>query len=185
MRLMVNCGKAQGTTINVLGPRFLIGRAPECQLRPASELVSRRHAELKVVAGCAMIADLGSAGGVLLNGRKLSGSAPLKDGDRFEIGPLSFTALLDEPKPRRPRPAQKASKSKPRRSTEDEIASWLSDDEEEEIPPVDRTVRSSPEPRAGEARAATAPIVARSPDEIVLEAFDLLQAMSIAPDRRA
>src|SRR5262245_27663118 len=97
MRLMINSGKAKGRIINVAGARLLIGRDPECQLRPICDEVSRRHAELKVVAGIPVVVDLGSTAGTRLNGQRLTSPATVRNGDRVEVGPLSFTVLLDEP----------------------------------------------------------------------------------------
>lgn len=132
MQLVVNTGKAKGRCIRVTGPHYVIGRSPECQLRPQSDQVSPRHAELKVIAGIVVISDLGSASGTRVNGQRLRGPASLRTGDRIEIGPLTLTALVDERRPSK----------RPRRATEDEIASWLVDEDEE------ADVKSaSPEPR--------------------------------------
>lgn len=146
MQLVVNRGKAKGRFIEVRGPRVLIGRAPECQLRPLSDEVSHRHAELRIISGKAMIADLGSANGTRVNGRPLMGPALLRTGDRIEIGQLSLTAVLDERRPSR----------RPKRPAEEEIASWLTDEEESddgEMPP--------PRPRLA---PGTAPDRAARPD---------------------
>jgi pSer/pThr/pTyr-binding forkhead associated (FHA) protein len=157
MRLVVNGGAAKGRFIKVTGPRFLIGRGAECQLRPHSDEVGRRHAEVKVISGIVLINDLGSVSGTRVNGQKLSGPASLRTGDVVEIGPLSFTVLLDERRAAR----------RPKRLTEEEIASWLVDEDEgdEAVPP----------PRTQ--RAATAPATRASADRGE-DAFELLKAMT-------
>lgn len=172
MRLAINNGKANGRIINVKGTHLLIGRDPECQLRPLSDEVSRRHAKLKVVAGIPVIIDLSSTTGTRLNGQRLTSPATLRNGDRVEIGPLSFTILLEEAK--RPK--------KPRRATEDEVASWLVDMEDDE--PASSWVRQDVDRKdavragTGSGGAASSPAgpPSRSSDE---EAIELLKAMSI------
>lgn len=121
MRLVVNRGKARGRSITVTGPRFVIGRAPECQLRPASDLVSRRHAELRFTSGVPTIADLGSEAGTRVNGRAVSEPVALRDGDRIEIGPLCFTAVVGTAPSARPA----------RQSREDMIVAWLTEGDDE------------------------------------------------------
>jgi pSer/pThr/pTyr-binding forkhead associated (FHA) protein len=165
MQLVGNRGKAKGRFIQIKGPRLLIGRASECQLRPVSDEVSPRHAELRIVSGRAVIADLGSDIGTRVNGRALTGPAFLRTGDRIEIGHLSLTALLDEPRPsKRPR--------RPNGPGEDEIASWLDDEEE-----PDAAEAAPPQPRLA---AGTAP--AHRPRGGAVSDVDtvrLLEAMTI------
>lgn len=140
MQLLINRGRAKGKSIRVTGPQFVIGRDPECQLRPRSEVVSRRHAELKFISGTVVIFDLGSASGTRVNGQKLSGPRSLRTGDRIEIGTLSFTAVLD----RTEQPKRQ------RRSIEDEVASWLLDDDDEDREEVvTPRVRLAPGTEAG------------------------------------
>jgi pSer/pThr/pTyr-binding forkhead associated (FHA) protein len=65
---------------------FLIGRGSECQLALNDAQVSRRHAVLRVDAGGAVIEDLDSRNGVLLNGVRIDKAEPLHDGDQIRIG---------------------------------------------------------------------------------------------------
>lgn len=173
MQLVINNGRAKGRSITVTGPRFLIGREPECQLRPLSDEVSRRHAELKVVGGVAVIVDLGSEAGTRVNGQRLTGAAAVRNGDRVEIGPLCFTILMDGARKR----------AKPRRVTEDEVASWLIDEDEDDDEAASSWERQAPE--SGERSTAptkpgfSRPYPAGPPSESVDNAFELLRAMSI------
>src|SRR5689334_13331476 len=135
MQLVVNTGKAKGKSINVTGSRYLIGRSRECQMRPQSEEVSQRHAELKIISGIVVLVDLGSESGTQVNGQRLTGPASLRNGDRIGIGPLSLTVLLEE----------KNAKKPPRRSLDDQVALWVTEDDKEagtEISPR-RTRRST------------------------------------------
>ena len=52
--------------------------------------VSRLHASLAVDGGRVVLADLGSANGTFVNGRRLARPTGLKPGDRVDIGPFSL-----------------------------------------------------------------------------------------------
>src|SRR5206468_555445 len=53
-------GKAQGHTIPITLPQFIIGRDPQCQLRPPSPMISKRHCALLIKGGKAFVRDFGS-----------------------------------------------------------------------------------------------------------------------------
>ena len=68
IQLIVVQGKPEGKVIPLTGPVFKIGRGEGCHLRPNSELVSREHAEFRVVDEEVTVRDLGSRNGTLVNG---------------------------------------------------------------------------------------------------------------------
>ena len=76
----------------------LIGRDPACPITLYGGEVSRRHARI-VVSGeeTAILEDLSSKNGTLLNGVRVTSAAPLSVGDVIEIGgvELSFHGWLD------------------------------------------------------------------------------------------
>ena len=92
VHLKVIEGKPQGATIKVNGPSFLIGRDPACQLRPKSEDVEPKHCRLSVHNDHVSVRDLGSEGGTMLNGRKLSpaDSVIALNGDQLQVANLVF-----------------------------------------------------------------------------------------------
>jgi len=94
LRLKVLEGKNVGQEIRIAGPKFLIGRGEECQLRPNSEAVSRQHCMLLVEDGRATVCDLGSRNGTLVNDQRVEGRYALKTGDRLTIGQLRFEVQL-------------------------------------------------------------------------------------------
>jgi pSer/pThr/pTyr-binding forkhead associated (FHA) protein len=63
-----------------------IGRSASCQLVLDDALVSRRHAQIAVASESAVLHDLDSANGVFVNGERVSGTRPLRAGDRVVIG---------------------------------------------------------------------------------------------------
>ena len=94
LRLKVLDGKHAGQEIRVAGPKFLIGRGDDCQLRPKSDSVSRRHCMLQIDEGRVTVRDLGSRNGTLVNDQRVEGQFALKTGDRLSIGQLKFEVNL-------------------------------------------------------------------------------------------
>ncbi|MDB6099705.1 MAG: domain containing protein [Gammaproteobacteria bacterium] len=83
---------------HALGRRTRIGRAPGCELHIDSTSVSRHHALILAGTREAIIEDLNSTNGVILNGRKVSRQV-LNDGDILTIGEIQFRYVA---KPARP-----------------------------------------------------------------------------------
>jgi pSer/pThr/pTyr-binding forkhead associated (FHA) protein len=94
LRLKVLEGKHAGREIRISGAKFLIGRSEECQLRPSSDSISRRHCELQIEDGRATVRDLGSRNGTLVNEERVDGAHVLKTGDLLTIGALRFEVNL-------------------------------------------------------------------------------------------
>jgi predicted component of type VI protein secretion system len=90
LSLQVLQGSAEGREIPIRLSQFLIGRDPECQLRPASPLVSKRHCAIFVRADRVYLRDFDSTNGTLVNRQPIKGETELKDGDELKIGPLFF-----------------------------------------------------------------------------------------------
>lgn len=99
--LVVASGVHQGRAIPVPGDRLLIGRDPECQLRPASQAISKQHCAVLVRGGRVYVKDFGSTNGTLLNDEPIPADAEVeaKAGDRLKLGPLDFTIQILMPKP--------------------------------------------------------------------------------------
>jgi pSer/pThr/pTyr-binding forkhead associated (FHA) protein len=94
VQLVVASGSKAGQVIPVAGPKFIIGRADDCHLKPRSELISRYHCAVISEEGYVAIRDLGSKNGVYLNGERVSMEHELKNGDKLSIGPLEFFVHL-------------------------------------------------------------------------------------------
>jgi predicted component of type VI protein secretion system len=77
----------------------VIGRSPECQLKVASNQISRRHCQIVIRDTVVAIKDLGSANGTFVNGRQVPPEVeiPLTPGTRVMLGPLQFTVEYDLP----------------------------------------------------------------------------------------
>ncbi|MDR1268259.1 MAG: FHA domain-containing protein [Planctomycetaceae bacterium] len=94
VQLVVASGSKAGQVIPVAGPKFIIGRADDCHLKPRSELISRYHCAVISEEGYVAIRDLGSKNGIYLNGERVSMEHELKNGDKLGIGPLEFFVHL-------------------------------------------------------------------------------------------
>lgn len=97
MHLKVVGGGHDGKLIAVNSDKFLIGRSEECQLRPKSESISRRHAAIVRKDGRILLIDLKSRNGTHVNEQKLDPSKAkvLKNGDVIRVGKLEFVAVLE------------------------------------------------------------------------------------------
>jgi chromosome segregation ATPase len=89
---------------HVLSRRTRIGRAAGCELQIEAGSVSRHHALILVGPREAIIEDLNSTNGVLVNGRKVS-RQPLSDGDAVTIGEIQFRYMA--------RPLQRSAERNP------------------------------------------------------------------------
>jgi predicted component of type VI protein secretion system len=99
-------GKQEGKTLEVRLTQFVIGRDPQCHLRPASPMISKRHCALVQRDGKAFLRDFGSTNGTFLNDEQVTGEVELKDDDRLKVGPLLFTVKMEvSPPVNRPTPA--------------------------------------------------------------------------------
>jgi serine phosphatase RsbU (regulator of sigma subunit)/pSer/pThr/pTyr-binding forkhead associated (FHA) protein len=80
----------------------LLGRHAECDINDIfaeQSGVSRFHALIECTGGKYSIEDKGSLNGTLLNGKRLSGRAPLRSGDRLAIGGVELTFQEEGPAP--------------------------------------------------------------------------------------
>ena len=69
-----------------VGEEVTVGRSPGCGMALADATVSQLHARLFRRDGNVYIEDLGSTNGTWVNGGRVSGPAPLRRGDRVQVG---------------------------------------------------------------------------------------------------
>jgi hypothetical protein len=72
-------------TVPVTGP-VVIGRSPGADIVLGDDFVSGRHARVSPAGDSAIVEDLGSTNGTVLNGRRLTTPTTLKAGDSIDIG---------------------------------------------------------------------------------------------------
>jgi predicted component of type VI protein secretion system len=132
VRLKVLVGKSVGQELLIPGPKFFIGRAEDCQLRPRSDLISRHHCAILVEDGFVAIRDFGSKNGTLVNGERVAGERELKAGDRLIVGPLEFEVCLLATTVSKKRPKVESVREAATRTAEGpgdklDVSEWLSD----------------------------------------------------------
>jgi pSer/pThr/pTyr-binding forkhead associated (FHA) protein len=114
-RLIVSSGKSAGRMIAIKRNRLLIGRADECDVRPLSDEVSRRHCAVVVGPAEVWVEDLGSRNGTFVNGVRITEKTRVSDGDMIRVGALELKVSCNEP----------ATKG----GTEDDVSRWLMADD--------------------------------------------------------
>ena len=90
VKLVVISETQTGREIPIAGAKYLIGRGEECQLRPQSNLVSRKHCAILIEKGVVAIEDFGSTNGTFVNEERITQRRNLKNGDRIQVGGLNF-----------------------------------------------------------------------------------------------
>lgn len=117
VKLIVASGKSAGRAIAIKRNTLLIGRAEECDVRPLSEDVSRRHCRVTVEPAQVWVEDLGSRNGTFVNGAKIEPRTrtPVSSGDVLRIGALELKVSCAAP-------------TAP--SDEDDVSRWLMADDQ-------------------------------------------------------
>lgn len=127
---VVSQGKSEGKLIPITLSQFLVGRDPQCHLRPASAAISKRHCALLVRGGKAFVRDFDSTNGTFVNDEAVKGERELKNEDVLKIGPLTFNVLLEATpvapsKPTPPPPAAKPAPAPAEPSDDESVAAML------------------------------------------------------------
>jgi pSer/pThr/pTyr-binding forkhead associated (FHA) protein len=136
IQLKVLNGSSEGRLVPVTQEKFLIGRADECQLRPKSDSISRRHCALVQKDDRLLLIDLKSRNGTFVNDKQLDPSRAkvLKHGDRLRVGKLEFELVLQIDIAKKKKPEVKDVKEAAVRSAEAsgdsryeevDVSSWL------------------------------------------------------------
>jgi pSer/pThr/pTyr-binding forkhead associated (FHA) protein len=109
VKLVVTNGRHAGREIPIKGPKFFIGRAEDCHLRPGSDLVSRHHCVVLVADDGVKVRDFGSKNGTFVNGEQVSPECQLLPGDRLVVGQLDFDVrIIGMPEQLKPAPVAAA-----------------------------------------------------------------------------
>jgi pSer/pThr/pTyr-binding forkhead associated (FHA) protein len=133
LKLKVIVGGNAGQEVRILGPKFFIGRAEDCHLRPRSDLISRHHCVLILEERLAAVRDFGSKNGTYVNGERVGTERELRDGDVLKVGPLEFQVSLTEVVAAKKRPAVTSIKEAATRTASTEfdldkdLNGWLTD----------------------------------------------------------
>jgi pSer/pThr/pTyr-binding forkhead associated (FHA) protein len=88
-------GKMEGKSIPIKITQFLIGRDPQCNLRPASALISKRHCALSMRGDRVFVRDFDSTNGTRVNDQPVKGEQEVFNQDQLSVGPLLFRVMLE------------------------------------------------------------------------------------------
>jgi pSer/pThr/pTyr-binding forkhead associated (FHA) protein len=120
--VVTTAGKAEGQVIPVRLSQFVIGRDPQCNLRPASALISKRHCAILIKNGAVFVRDFDSTNGTFLNDKQIQGEIEIKHDDLLKVGPLTFKVAIEgQPSVSKPTPPPKSAGH----SAEDEAAAAM------------------------------------------------------------
>ena len=92
--MVMSAGATAGKALPINAAQFIIGRDPQCNLRPASAMISKRHCAVLTKNDLVFLRDFESTNGTFLNDQQVKGEVPLKDGDILKIGPLIFKVVI-------------------------------------------------------------------------------------------
>jgi hypothetical protein len=98
-------GRWQGQLIPIKASPFVIGRHPDCHLRPLNPLAHPKQCALLFANGSARLRNLAREPGVKVNGRALHAEQELRHGDRLEVDSLLFEVVLQGEPIQSPQPA--------------------------------------------------------------------------------
>ncbi len=156
-------GKTEGKVIPITLSQFVIGRDPQCHLRPASAVISKRHCALLLRESKVFVRDFESTNGTFVNDQQVKGEIELHHDDRLKVGPLLFNVRIEAaPAINRPTPPPPIKAAAPAAMDDEAAAAMLlaSQDETGEAPnlgenkvPEGSTVMEVPVPQ-GEGKPA-------------------------------
>lgn len=121
--LIILTGKHQGKRLTLPEGEAIVGRDESCQIRLATNEVSRQHCRLKCEGERVVVYDLGSRNGTLINDVAIQGQSELHPGDILRVGPVSFQLA-----------GKKSAASAPVKNSpsDDSIMDWLAEEEGED-----------------------------------------------------
>jgi pSer/pThr/pTyr-binding forkhead associated (FHA) protein len=97
--VMTPGNKMEGKVLEIKLAQFVVGRDPQCHLRPASALISKRHCALLQRDGKVFVRDFGSTNGTFVNEEQIKGEVELHHDDQLKIGPLLFRVRIEQDAP--------------------------------------------------------------------------------------
>ncbi|RKH43227.1 FHA domain-containing protein [Corallococcus sicarius] len=162
LKLIIEDDEGRKTVVPFVRDEITIGRQEGNTIRLTERNVSRRHARLVRLNGHVVLEDLGSYNGTRINGERVAGQLPLKEGDLIQIGDYDLALQVEGaaaaaptgaitakvPASRRPEPDEEEGAPAPNASRDDE-------DEDEEDDDADGDEHDHTPPSAEARRNAT------------------------------
>lgn len=136
--LVIAQGNSEGKVIPITIANFVIGRDQACHLRPASNLISKKHCAIVQEPGKVLLRDFDSTNGTFLNNEQVKGDNELHSDDLIRVGPLKFKVRIETAVPvNKPTPLPKQEAGAP--VSEDDVADLLLGMQDEENMPSGAT----------------------------------------------
>ncbi len=95
LKLVIEDDEGRKTVVPFVREEITIGRQEGNTIRLTERNVSRRHARLVRHNGSVLVEDLGSYNGIRINGEKIQGQVPIRDGDLIQIGDYDLAIQSD------------------------------------------------------------------------------------------
>ncbi|MBU4556912.1 MAG: FHA domain-containing protein [Actinobacteria bacterium] len=92
LKVMNGPRELKGTKVAIAGP-IVIGRTPGADIVIADDFISSQHARVLPQGDAAMLEDLGSTNGTVLNGQRISSPSLLDLGDEIELGTVTLKVV--------------------------------------------------------------------------------------------
>jgi len=158
VKLVLKTGSQAGKAVLVNGPKCLIGRGEECQVRPQLDAISRKHCLITVRENEVVVRDLKSRNGTFVNNEAVKTDADtiILNGDILRVGPIEFEVSVDQARAKKPvvkgikdvalrTAGGKPGEVSPNSATQDlsDVDRWLSDEDDKET----SKLKSEPETR--------------------------------------
>jgi predicted component of type VI protein secretion system len=118
-------GKMEGKAIPITLSQFVIGRDPQCHLRPASQVISKRHCAILIKGEKAFVCDFESTNGTLLNDQPVKGEVEIQNADVLKVGPITFAVNLEAVAAPVNKPTPIPATKQPAAGDDDEVAAML------------------------------------------------------------
>jgi pSer/pThr/pTyr-binding forkhead associated (FHA) protein len=99
VKLVVAHGVHTGKEIPIAGAEFAIGRDPQCQLRPSSPAISKKHCAVIIRGSKVFVRDFGSTNGTFVNDVAVKGEVEVTDKAQLKAGPLAFMIAIEAATP--------------------------------------------------------------------------------------
>src|SRR5689334_5146881 len=95
-KLIIEDDEGKTTVVPLTRDEITIGRKEGNTIRLTERNVSRRHAKLLRSNGAVFIEDMESFNGIKVNGTRIAGKVPVREGDRIEIGDYHLALKLEK-----------------------------------------------------------------------------------------
>jgi predicted component of type VI protein secretion system len=183
-------GKMEGKAIPIELSQFVIGRDPQCHLRPASPVISKRHCALLVRGEQVFVRDFDSTNGTFVNDQPVKGEIELHHADVLKVGPIAFALNIEPTTPPVNKPTPAPATKKQDVNEDDDIAAMLlslQDDSDPtstglsnevpegstvmDMPAPTGAVTSAPDPSKGKTKPAVPEGDTRSAAKAILEKY--------------